>query len=396
MKHYDYIIAGAGCAGLSLLTRMIASGNFREKRILLLDKAPKTANDRTWCFWEKGTGFFESIVHTQWKQLYFHSNERLLSLHINPYTYKMVRGIDFYNYCFDKINAAGIEVQYGNIGRIENSTNSAQVTVNGEIFTADYIFSSIVPDGLAKQPGKHYLLQHFKGWLVEMDKPCFDTNAATIMDFRITQQYGDCFMYVLPLTDKRAMIECTFFSKEVQDAEVYNHILRNYILTHFPGNSYTIHEEENGIIPMTNHSFKKHNGRIIYLGTAGGYTKGSSGYTFQFIQSHTRDMVQQLLSTGSPYVPSTQPRRFNFYDTVLLSVLSKGDVRAAQVFEQLFLKNDPVTVLKFLDNNTNLKEDIKIISSLPTLPFFTAAMKEINLLKRRHENLPQYQLYANH
>ncbi len=66
MPHYDYIFAGAGAAGLSLLTRMIASGKFSDKKILLIDKAPKTSNDRTWCFWEKENSFFEEIVYRKW------------------------------------------------------------------------------------------------------------------------------------------------------------------------------------------------------------------------------------------------------------------------------------------------------------------------------------------
>jgi lycopene beta-cyclase len=63
MPRYDYIIAGAGAAGLSLLTRMIACGKFSDKKILIIDKAAKTVNDRTWCFWEKEQGFFEDIVY---------------------------------------------------------------------------------------------------------------------------------------------------------------------------------------------------------------------------------------------------------------------------------------------------------------------------------------------
>ena len=39
--------------------RMIKSGKFADKKILLIDKEPKTKNDRTWCFWEKQDGFFE-------------------------------------------------------------------------------------------------------------------------------------------------------------------------------------------------------------------------------------------------------------------------------------------------------------------------------------------------
>jgi hypothetical protein len=59
---YDYIIAGAGCAGLSLAVHMIHSGKFPDKKILFIDKHPKKFNDRTWCFWENQPTIFDPIV----------------------------------------------------------------------------------------------------------------------------------------------------------------------------------------------------------------------------------------------------------------------------------------------------------------------------------------------
>src|SRR5688572_10355218 len=94
---FDYIITGAGCAGLSLLVRLIQSGNFANKKILLVDKEDKNKNDRTWCFWEKEIGFFESIVYKRWEKLWFHSDFLSRQLSLAPYTYKLIRGIDFYN-----------------------------------------------------------------------------------------------------------------------------------------------------------------------------------------------------------------------------------------------------------------------------------------------------------
>ena len=37
-KNYDYIFLGAGCASLSIIMRMIDSGKFEQKKILLIDK----------------------------------------------------------------------------------------------------------------------------------------------------------------------------------------------------------------------------------------------------------------------------------------------------------------------------------------------------------------------
>ncbi|HEY1022191.1 MAG TPA: lycopene cyclase family protein, partial [Flavisolibacter sp.] len=94
-NHYDYIIAGAGCAGLSLAMHMLHEEGLQAKRMLLVDEAPKQHNDRTWCFWEKEAGLFEPVVCKQWDTLWFHSTAFSKALSIAPYRYKMIRGIDF-------------------------------------------------------------------------------------------------------------------------------------------------------------------------------------------------------------------------------------------------------------------------------------------------------------
>ena len=80
--YYDYIIAGAGCAGLSLAVHMIHSGKFNDKKILIVDKEEKNKNDRTWCFWEKERGLFEPVVCQKWDRVWFHGEtfSKLLSL----------------------------------------------------------------------------------------------------------------------------------------------------------------------------------------------------------------------------------------------------------------------------------------------------------------------------
>ena len=57
-------------------------------------------------------------------------------------------------------------------------------------------------------------------------------------------------------------------------------------------------EEEFGIIPMTNADFPFFKNGMYYIGTAGGQTKASTGYTFRFIQKQADAIVEQLILTG--------------------------------------------------------------------------------------------------
>ncbi len=159
--------------------------------------------------------------------------------------------------------------------------------------------------------------------------------------------------------------------------EEYEKALKNYIEEKLGLLSYRIEEREFGVIPMTNIHFTKRENNCINIGTAGGQTKGSSGYTFNFIQKHSAAIVGSLLKYDHPFGVQDISNRFHFYDSILLSILEEGSLSGADIFTDLFKKNKPQQVLKFLDNETSITEEINIIRSLPILPFLKAAFRQI-------------------
>lgn len=374
---YDYIIAGAGCAGLSLLMHMIRSGKFHDKRILLIDKEPKKENDRTWCFWEMNPGPFEQVVQYQWEKVWFHSDTFSSLLSLSPYTYKLIRGIDFYEYCFSVIGQhPNIEVRYENIQHIVNDEKGVAVITASQRLEAEYIFNSIIFNKPSPSPGEYHLIQHFKGWIVETKDSVFDPAQATLMDFRVGQQQGTSFVYIMPFAPNRALVEYTLFSADLLAAGEYDTALHNYITDHLHTEDYSVSAQEFGMIPMTNYNFPTHRGNIINIGTAGGQTKPSSGYTFQFIQKHSARIVEKLMAGLHPTVAGNK-KRFRFYDSTLLDILANKTIPGKKIFTTLFEKNKPQQVLRFLDNESTFGDELRIISSLPTWPFLQAAFKQI-------------------
>lgn len=353
---------------------MIHSGAFKNKTVLLVDEEAKNKNDRTWCFWEKEKGLFEPIVYRQWDHLWFHSESFSRELSISPYTYKMIRGIDFYDHCLSEIK------QHDNFqfltAKVERVFSDEQtgIVANGQTITADYVFNSILFEKPQLKQKEHWLLQHFKGWVIRTDEEAF-TNTATLMDFRISQKFGTAFCYVLPFSKKEALIEYTLFTPSLLQPHQYDEELKEYVENLLSIKNYEIAEQEFGIIPMTNYSFPDRQHKIVNIGTAGGQTKGSSGYTFYFIQKHSKGIVESLLQKGTPFV-NKPSRRFHFYDSVLLHILQNNTLPGRQIFTTLFRKNQPANVLTFLNNESSPAEELKIISSLPTLPFLMAAIKQ--------------------
>jgi lycopene beta-cyclase len=287
----------------------------------------------------------------------------------------MIRGIDFYAFCLSRIQQhPNFEIIHEKVESIFSEKETG-IIVNGERIFCDYIFNSILFDKPILSAKQHWLLQHFKGWKIETPERTFDSQVATLMDFRISQQYGTSFCYMLPLSTTEALIEYTLFTPSLLQDEVYNIELKNYIETILRITDYKITDTEFGVIPMTNYNFQKRQNHIVNIGTAGGQTKGSSGYTFYFIQKNSKAIVYSLLKTGSPFVSKTSSR-FHFYDSVLLHILQNNTLPGKKIFSTLFQKNNVIDVLKFLNNESSLAQEVKIISTLPTLPFLKAAIKQ--------------------
>jgi lycopene beta-cyclase len=385
MKDYDYIIAGSGAAGLSLVVEMIRSGSFSTSKILIVDREDKVNNDRTWCFWEKGEGPFEELVHKSWANLevYGSSGQKLLR-DITPYKYKLIRGIDFYEHCLKLVNAqTNITFLKGHVSELRNDRDGASLAIGGERYSARYIFSSIPFHEPHASPHIYLLKQHFKGWFIQTRRDVFDERVATLMDFRTGQSQGTTFFYIMPFSRRSALIEYTLFSPDLLRDEEYDAALSKYISEklHLTPEDFEISSDEFGVIPMTNFQFQKFHGNIIHIGTAGGQTKGSSGYTFTFIQKSSKEIINNL-KKGSFPVAAGQSARHRFYDSVLLNILTGRKMDGAEIFFTLFSKSKMQDVFKFLDNETNLLEDVKLVSRLPKLTFTKAALDHISRKKK--------------
>ncbi|OJJ21108.1 lycopene cyclase [marine bacterium AO1-C] len=376
---YDYIIAGGGCAGLSLLYRILNSQALHQKQVLVIDQDLKNKNDRTWCFWEEGQGLFEPVVRHQWPTLEFKTEHFVNKFALQKYRYKMIRGLDFYNFVLDvAMKSDRVDFKNEKIVELTSEKDQAKVITENGHYKADYVFNStslLNPEINTDNS----LLQHFMGWEIKTSQPVFDDQIGTLMDFSLNQDNGATFMYVLPVNSQQALIEYTLFSPIVLDKAVYQEQLRSYIDGVLGISEYDIVDDEFGVIPMSLQKFRPNLGkRVINIGTAGGHTKASSGYTFQFVQKNTQAIVQNLVAEKSPLVkPSFREKMFQWYDRTLLEVMISQKMTGKAVFATMFKKLAPEKILTFLDNDTNFLQDLSVMSSVPTIKFLPAALKQM-------------------
>ena len=378
MSNYDYIIIGAGASGLLLANTMSTDSFFKDKSILILDKNKKKTNDRTWCFWEKEKGNFESIVHKNWPSIFFAGNTLRQSYHIAPYQYKMIKGIDFYENYLNRLKQFSniTFIQEEVISTVDEEENAIVNTVTNR-YSSKQVFNSIFTYEPLKLQQKYPVLQqHFLGWFVKTEYPIFKEKEATFMDFSIPQKGNTRFMYVLPFSATEALVEYTLFSEKTLEKKEYENAIITYLQNAQSGN-YEILETEKGNIPMTCYNFQEQNSKHIFqIGIAGGWAKPSTGFTFYNSTKKVKQLVSYL-KTGKSLSKFSKKTRFWYYDLLLLDILKKENSLGKSIFEALFKKRKPQLILKFLSEDTSFLEDLKIIWACPKLPFIKALAKRI-------------------
>jgi lycopene beta-cyclase len=378
MTKSDYIILGAGASGLLLAYRMASDTFFDDKSIVVIDKQKDKGNDRTWCFWESGTGEWNDVLHKRWKKIYFGSDWLNKQIDIFPYEYKMIRSAPFYNKLWKRINEKpNISFHQAEVSGVETLENSVIVHTNSKTFETSKAFNSLnFNDDYKTQTKFPVLQQHFIGWFIKTETPQFDDSVATFMDFEIPQNGNTRFMYILPTTKTDALFEYTLFSEKLLEKAEYENAIIDYLKQKGIEN-YTITETEIGSIPMTAYQFSNQNTQhILNIGTAGGWTKASTGYTFMNTTKKTKALVE-FLKTESDVSKFAKTTKFWFYDLLMLDVLHRDNSYGAKMFSSLFKKTKVTTIFKFLDEESTLGEDLKVITSVPPIRFIQALFRRL-------------------
>ncbi len=378
MKHYNYIFAGSGLAALMTVYKMIISGKFKDKTILLIDENTKKTNDRTWCFWGKQNHNYDNVVTKKWNFALFANQKVKRSLDLKPYQYNMIRGLDFYNFILDLISKHN-QITFLNEKVLEfnDNNNQAIVTTENENYSCDKLFNSIYDKNKVEKQTKYPVLQqHFIGWFIKSEQEVFNPDQLTFMDFSLNQKGNTRFMYVLPTSTTEALLEPTLFSHKHLKTEEYEAEIKNYA-EKLGIKNYEITEKEQGSIPMTSYPFwKKNTKNIVNIGTSGGWTKASTGFTFKHTDKKSTELIA-FLQKENDFRKFHKKTKFWYYDLLFLDVLDKNNELGSSVFSSLFKSGNSNLIFKFLDEETSYIEDLQVILKCPKMPFIKVLFRRI-------------------
>lgn len=377
-KSFDYIIIGNGLAGFQLALALAEDPFFNNKQIALIDKYPKTENDKTWSFWEKGKGKWETIVSKSWEEALFFSSKKKRSLKLNPYTYKTIHALDFYSEAKQKLSKKNnFHFIIDTVISVDDKTKTI-VKTESKTYSASHVFDSrITEDYFSELNNYTKIIQHFKGWIIETEASVFNPKQFTMMDYRMKDREQTTFTYVLPFSETKALVEFTYFTSTIVNEETYDSFIKKYIAETLKISDYNILETESGSIPMTNFPFENYSTKnITKIGTAGGWVKGSTGYSFKHTEKKVSKIIENLKLNKLPS-KSFFKQKYKFYDKIFLKVLHDENEKGEWLFEQFYTKNKPETMFRFLDEESSLLEELKIMKSLFSLSFIKAFFKTL-------------------
>jgi lycopene beta-cyclase len=117
----------------------------------------------------------------------------------------------------------------------------------------------------------------------------------------------------------------------------------------------------------------------IRIGTGGGWVKPSSGYSFKNSGRNVVRIISNLKNGRNP-AAGIGSNKFRFYDGVFLEVLYHRNELGEEIFNDMYSKNPPERIFRFLDEETSLSDDLKVITSFRSGPFISALGRLVSRL----------------
>ncbi len=337
-------ILGDGCAALSLAARAV---ELPHHKLSIISTKSVAAKDHIWGFWAMPwLALAEATARKKWSKWAIVSKDHTIIHHSKKYPYCAIHRHKWLERCRASAIAAGVRFEQN----FDIKVSSQQILDSRP---------PSVPDGM--------MLQHFVGWEVTMPAGSFDNSTAILMDFRCDQSRGMHFIYCLPFSDQRALIESTLFSPELAPTSFYEDAIKTYLETECGSKTYDLIRQETGVIPLG--VMGRHDPAFVGIGANGGAIRPSSGYAFSFIQKQIDHAVKLASAQKSLRVKRPHSVFELWMDRIFLAVLRKYPELAPVIFTRMAAALTADEFALFLSGVAGTKLWLKVIIAMPKRPF---------------------------
>ncbi len=370
LPEYDFVFCGLGIAACLILRAFERRGILSQYSILIVEPTHKHT-PKTLCFWASPTDPIvlehQDVIQRHWK---FAEVPPLPKQCIAPNQYYQIESQKLFDSTTRLCRQHGIQILRDSVEKIDAIEGSKSLRIDTANTT---IISQQVFDGrplASSTNSSRGLLQSFVGFFIELSEPNIQEDTLTLMDFDIPQDDATQFMYILPESSTRALVECTRFGIAPIETKRAEQHLEHYIQKKW--GSFTVLNTERGIISMSIHSSTPSSlPNCLSIGSRAGAVKPSTGYAFETMYEHATEICMDL--DRQPTI-TPQPR-FTFYDDLLIHILMTKPHLGKDIFKELFRSQQLARVLKFLRQQTSIWEEIEIFAGLPWTPFLQALIQ---------------------
>jgi lycopene beta-cyclase len=365
------LVLGAGCSGLAFAreaVQRLATGD----ELHILDSRRSFENDRTWCTWGVIPHAYEHLVKHKWSRCALRRDGREVVWSSRRYAYSMISSEDYYPEVLKEIEGRpNVHMHLGvKVSELHREGEGVRIESDSGPFSADVVYDA---RGWTPEDENPALLQHFRGYFVECEKDVFDPHTAVLMDFNIPQGKGLCFMYILPFTRRKALLEPTWMTEAGPFAEdVYRETAFSYLNTKYNVQKPVLLHEESGCLPMDVRTGVEAGGPCIPLGIRGGLLKPSSGYGFAAMMKDAEAKAATLVSgDGARIKPRSNVQ--NTLDKIFLSFMKRKPAEVPGVMLKLFEKTPADALARFLSDVPKAQDTAAVLWALRKSPMAAEA-----------------------
>jgi lycopene beta-cyclase len=368
--NFDIVLVGGGLQ--NALIALALSHSKAALSLAMVEQGARLGGNHLWCFHSadlpsSAAGFVEPLVVQRWPgyDVHFQSSTRQLD---EPYAATNS----------ERLHEAVTELaeRQSNLtlllGETATRVSPGGVTLaSGVELGARLVIDARGPEAFSSHRSCGY--QKFVGLELEV-RPGDAPARPIVMDARVEQRDGFHFFYVLPLGDRRVLVENTYFSDEpALDVERFRGEIAEYARElRLPFTS--IVREERGVLPLPTRRIPRlpQESGVIRAGYQGGWFHPTTGYSFPVAVRLAAELGRCRLEEMPSRVESLarererQQRYCTFLNRLLFEAFAPE--QRANVFER-FYRLPAATVRRFYAMNLSATDRARILCGRPPRGF---------------------------
>lgn len=380
----DLLVLGGGCAGLSLAVALAKLGgqSSRIPKVMVLESRISYSNDRTWCFFKDPTGLAQHRVQQQWQTMRVTTVERSVTLDCGATPYLMVPAGLFYEDAENVINQSDqIELHRGTKVTHEPEKQGDLWCI--ETSAGPVLSRYVVDTRPVCQPVRDgaVLWQSFYGQEIECKADVFNPTCGELMDFSAANASGALvafpdavsFVYLLPVSSTRALIEFTVFGPDPLGPDAFRDVQAKAVAQCVGNATVSVLHTEHGVLPMGGRPvLPSPDTSYVRAGLTAGGARPSTGYAFVRIQRWATACAHSVASGQAPTGHAPDRWALRAMDALFLNVVRTHPQRAPDLFMALFEAVDTRRMIRFLSDQGTFADYAAVVAALPPWPFLQA------------------------